>query len=99
MITIENIINYIKTNINSFDFCGPNVVTNKKIVINNRYEGNRIEIFRYDESFGPEWRLANIYVGITIRDYDEEQYEELNSLFKSIEKRIKKEIEFEILDN
>lgn len=99
MITIENVINYIIKNINSFDFCIENVITNKVIVINNRYHGNRIEIFRYDERFGPEWRFSNFGVSIPIKDIDSEQYEELKSLFKSIEKGIKKEIENEILTN
>jgi hypothetical protein len=97
MITIENIINYIKKNIDSFDFCAGNVITNQKIVINNRYGGDCIEIARYDINFDAVYRFTNYSVKIIIKDIDEEQYNELNNLFKFIEKKIKKEIESEIL--
>lgn len=105
MITIKNLIDYIKHYINEFDICGPREITNKKLVIeiklimdpNYNFENNIISINRYCKDPYDINKCRN-WPYLSITEISEQDADELYFLFKSIKNKIiKEEIENEIL--
>ena len=107
MITVRNIIDYIKKHENEFDICGPREITNKILVIDFKLtidpdyysEDNIISINRYNEDPYDIVNKCRNWPYLCIEEISDEETDELYFLFKSIKRRvIKEEIENKILN-